>query len=433
MEPKVAIALFVFVTVYVFLSTERIHRTKATLAGASIFIIAGIVSQQKAFASVDFNTIFLLLGMMVLVNVTKETGIFEFVAIKGLKIAKGDPWKILIIFYFLTAIISAFLDNVTTVILFAPIVLFVSDVLRIPSFPYLVSLILAANIGGTATLIGAPPNIMIASASGYDFLDFFFHVFPIAILILLVNLVLLWLFFRKSFQKHDGAEAVKLDANKALKDKKLLIKAIIVLILTIVGFTLHGLLNIEPATVAMSGAALMLLLIKGDPARFFEKVEWNTLFFFGGLFVLVGGLEQVGVIEEIFKYLTHLTDNVAVLSMIFLFGGALCCSFIDNIPFTAMMIPLVSRIVEHIFPSTLGAAETNAAAVGSMALWWSLSLGANLGGNGTIIAASPNVVLSGIAEQSGNKIKFSKYFKYGITSVLISTVVAAVYVWLRYL
>jgi Na+/H+ antiporter NhaD/arsenite permease-like protein len=430
MEPRFYIALFVFLGVYVLITSERIHRTKVALLGAVIMVLAGIISQKQAIAHIDFNTIFLLMGMMILVNIIKGTGFFEFIAIKGVKVAKGKPLRILLMFSILTAGISALLDNVTTVLLFGPIVLFVADVLGITAFPFLVALVMSANIGGMATLIGAPPNIMIGSATEFSFLDFIVHMFPITAIVFAANIGFLWLVFRKKMNRHKGAEAVRLDASKALKDRKLLWRSLAVLILTILGFTMHSVLGVQTGVIALAGASLMLVLVPGNPLIFFEKIEWNTLFFFGGLFVLVGSLEEVGVIELIFRWLSGLTTNVGVLSMIFLWVGAVACSFVDNIPFTAMMIPLVTRVSEHLVPEAVGTADVF---LKTMPIWWALAIGVNIGGNGTIIAASPNVVISGIAEQSGNKIRFMDYFKYGMASVILSALIGSAYIWIRYL
>ena len=332
-------------------------------------------------------------------------------------------------FSILTAIISAFLDNVTTVLLFTPIVLFIADMLETKPFPFLVAIIFSANIGGTATLIGAPPNIMIGSAAGFSFIDFLIHIFPITVVIFAANLGLLWLVFRKKMSARRAEEALKLDASRAIKNRSLMYRSLSVLALTIVGFVLHGFLNLQPATVALSGAALVLLLVPGNPVDYLEKIEWNTLFFFGGLFVLVGGLESAGIIEAVFQWLSGFTSDVGILSVVILFAAAYACSFVDNIPFTAAMIPLVTRISQHLFPGLAGHAVFEA----TMPLWWALSLGANLGGNGTIIAASTNVVVSGIAESDKHKIGFGRFIRYGMLSVTVSVAIAAVYIWLRYL
>ncbi len=416
------IAIIIFLGAFVFISTEKIHRTKIALAGAVFMILLRILSQSKAIGSIDFNTIFLLMGMMIIVNITRETGLFEFVAIKGVRGAKGRPWRLLVLFSILTAIVSAFLDNVTTVLLFTPIIIFIADALRVKVFPYLVALIFSANIGGMATLIGAPPNIMIGSAADFSFNDFIIHIFPITVLIFAANLLFLRLTVFKQVGSKTIDEPAKLDAARAIKDRPLTIKCLVVLGLTIAGFVLHNLLHVEPATVALAGAALLMLMVPGNPIEYLEKIEWNSLFFFAGLFVMVGGLEASGVIQTVFRWITSKTDSVGLLSGGLLWSGSLICSFVDNIPFTAMMIPLVEKIAAHI-------GDPSAA----KALWWALAIGVNIGGNGTIIAASPNVVVSGIAEQSRHKISFGMYFKYGFFSVLISAAMGTVYIVLRYL
>ncbi len=416
------IALTIFLAAYAFISSEKVHRTKVAIAGAVLMIILRILPQTKAIGSIDFNTIFLLLGMMIIVNITRETGFFEFVAIKGVRAAKGNPWRLLVIFSILTALISAFLDNVTTVLLFTPIVIFIADTIRVKVVPYLVTIIISANIGGMATLIGAPPNIMIGSATGFSFNDFIIHIFPITVVIFIANVLFLRLMVHKHLESNDIEEAAKMDASRAIKDKKLMVKCLIVLGLTITGFALHHLLNLQPATIAIAGSVLLMLLVPGNPIDYLEKVEWNSLFFFAGLFIMVGGLEASGVIQGLFEWITMHTDNVGILSGGFLWGGSLICSFVDNIPFTAMMIPLVQKISGHM--SNPGA---------SNALWWALAIGVNIGGNGTIIAASPNIVVSGIAENSKHKITFGMYFKYGFLSMIMSAVLGTVYVILRYL
>jgi len=421
MDTKSYIALAVFLAAYALISSEKLHRMKAALAGAVLMVILGILPQSQAISAIDFSTIFLLMGMMVIVNIMRETGFFEFVAILGVRAAKGVPWRLLVILSVLTAVVSAFLDNVTTVLLFTPIVLFVAETLRIKVFPYLVAVIFAANIGGMATLIGAPPNIMIGSATGFTFSEFLIHIFPITVIIFAANIGFLWLVFHKKLSSEAIEEVMNLDASRAIKNKDLLVRCLIVLTLTIVGFVLHHILGLQPATVALAGSALLLILVKGNPIEYLEKIEWNTLFFFAGLFVMVGGLEASGVIHSIFEWTTSKTESVPILSGGFLFGGALVCSFMDNIPFTAMMIPLVQKITTHFGDPAI-----------SKALWWSLAIGVNIGGNGTIIAASPNIVVSGIAEQSRNRISFGQYFAYGMGSVVISAALGFVYVWLRY-
>lgn len=416
------IALAIYLIAYGLIATEKIHRTKIALAGALLMVILGILPQTKAIASIDFNTIFLLMGMMIIVNITRETGLFEFVAIKGVRLAKGNTWRLLITFSIITALFSAILDNVTTVLLLTPIIIFITDTLRVKVFPYLIAIIFAANIGGMSTLIGDPPNIMIGSATGFSFNDFILNMTVIAFIIFLANIVLLMTMMHKQFETNNIEELANLDASRAIKDKKLLVKCLVVLALTITGFFLHHLLELQPATIALSGATLLLLLVKGNPIRYLEKIEWSPLFFFAGLFIMVGGLVSSGIILDLFKWITSHIDNTNVLSISILWGSSIISSFMDNIPFTAMMIPLVQKIAGHV--SDPGA---------SQALWWALAIGVNIGGNGTIIAASPNVVVSGIAEHSKHKITFGMYFKYGFISMIMSAVLGTVYLILRYL
>ncbi len=422
MSTQAYIAISVFLAAYILISSEKIHRTKVAVFAAVLMIVFGIISQSQAVANIDFNTIFLLMGMMIIVNITRETGFFEYIAIKGVRGAKGRPWRLLVMFSLLTALVSAFLDNVTTVLLFTPIMIFIADALRVKVFPYLVALIISANIGGMATLIGAPPNIMIGTAAELTFNDFLIHIFPITILIFLANLGFLKLAFKKELGSKPVKDAVKMDPSRAIKDKKLLAKCLAVLAATILGFALHNLLGLHPATVAIAGASLLMLIVPGNPIEYLEKIEWNSLFFFAGLFIMVGGLETSGVIMSLFKWIVSKTDNVLILSGGLLWGGSLICSFLDNIPFTAMMIPLVEKLAIHLGDPSA-----------TKALWWAMAIGVNIGGNGTIIAASPNVVVSGIAEQSKHKITFGMYFKYGFLSVVMSAILGTIYVFIRYL
>ncbi len=439
MTAPVILSVAIFITSYILIITERIHRTKIAIMGGVLLVVLRVMPQSEAFSFIDFNTIGLLTGMMLLISVIKETGLFSYIAIRIAKMTKGNRWKILLWFSIFTAIASALLDNVTTVLLIAPITILIAEMLDISPFPFLVAEILAANIGGAATLIGDPPNILIGSATDLSFIDFLVHLGPVSIVVLVITLFALRLLFKKQLATPDTEyESVLagMDESKVIKDPALLKKSLVVLGITMAGFMLHDLLDLKPATVALGGGGALLIWSGTDIEKRLEEIEWPTLFFFMGLFVLVGGLEKAGILESLARGVLSLSGNVIVLSLCILWISAIASAFLDNIPFVAAMIPLVARISVSLYPNTEGLDEAAYQIYyikQSMPLWWSLALGACFGGNGTIIGASANVVIAGFSEKTKSPLSFRNYFRYGFPLMLVSIAVSTVYILLRYL
>ncbi|MGM9570688.1 MAG: sodium:proton antiporter [bacterium] len=417
-----ATALFIFI--YAIIVSEKIHRTIITLVGAALFLLLGFVSQHEAISAIDFNTIGLLVGMMIIVGVLHHTGLFEYIAIKQAKAVKGDPWKLLFVFSIITAVGSAFLDNVTTVLLIVPVTLAIAKLLALPAVPFIISEILISNIGGTATLIGDPPNIMIGSALGIGFMDFIFNLTPVVIVIFAVSMFYLKIVYGKHLVLKEGMQdkLAEMDENKELKDLPLAKKCLFALAVTILGFMLHQTLHLESATVAMSGAALLLLISGVKVEKALGSVEWPVIFFFLGLFIMVGALEHVGLIELMASTAIEFTGgNLFVLAMVVMWGAGIGSAFLDNIPFVATAIPLLQTM-----NSQLGNVDF-------MPVWWALALGACLGGNGTMIGASANVAAIGIAEEKGVKISYLDYFKIAFPLTVLTLIIATGYVIWRYL
>jgi Na+/H+ antiporter NhaD/arsenite permease-like protein len=417
-----------FVAAYVLIATERIHRVAAALSGAAAMVLLGVVDARVAFFSektgVDWNVIFLLLGMMVIVSVLKQTGVFDYVAIWAAKRTRGRPFATMVMLVVITAIASALLDNVTTVLLIAPVTLLVCDRLGLAPVPFLIAEALASNIGGTATLIGDPPNIIIASRAGLTFNDFLFNLAPIVILLMVVFIGLCRVLFRSAFtyDPHRVAALMALDEREVIKDRPLLIRSGIVLVAVMVGFVAHGALHLEPSMVALLGAGALVALSKLDPPEFLEEVEWPTLVFFMGLFVMVGALVEVGVIGRLGSLLTEAVgDRYLLASSVLLAGSALLSGIVDNIPYVATVAPLVQTMVDA------GHGVGHATA-----LWWALALGADLGGNATAVGASANVVVIGIAARAGHPITFWRFTKYGSVVAAVTIAVSWLYLFLRY-
>jgi len=420
MDP-IWIAAGIFVMTYTLIVSERVDRTLVALLGGMAMILAGILPQEQAFEAIDWNVIFLLAGMMILANLLRETGLFQWIAVQAVRLGRDDPFRILIILAVITAVASGLLDNVTIVILVAPVTLIVAANLRVSPMPFLIAEILASNIGGTGTLIGDPPNILIGSAAGFDFLTFVNHMPPVAAVTLLVFLGLCWFRFRKRIvsQRNKRLEIDVMDTGTLITDRKLLFKGVIVTAGVIFGFIAHGVLHIEPATVAFSGATVLLLWSRSDLHHALREVEWVTLFFFIGLFITVEAIVEVGIIHRISLALLNLTGgSLQLTSMLLLWMLAIASGIVDNIPYTATMIPIVQDLgqVMPINP-----------------LWWSLALGACLGGNATLVGASANVVVANIATRSGYPIRFADFLRYGLVTTVMSLIIASVYVWVRYL
>ncbi|MDF2963499.1 MAG: hypothetical protein K0S39_5234 [Paenibacillus sp.] len=425
MEQQAIWAIGIFLLIYGLIISEKIHRTIVAMIGALLMVTLGIVNQETAIHHIDFNTLGLLIGMMIIVSITAETGLFKYVGVLAAKKAKGDPVRILISLAIITASGSAFLDNVTTVLLMVPVTFSITRQLRVNPIPYLISQILASNIGGTATLIGDPPNIMIGSAvKELTFMAFILNLAPIAIIIMAVHIPIFVFLFRKGIQTTDELKSsiMQMDEKEVITDRKLLYKCLSVLGLTILGFFLHQLLHLESATVALAGAFLLLLLTgEHRMEEAFMKVEWMTIFFFVGLFVLVSGLIETGVIAKLAAQAIELTGGELIAtSMLILWLSAIASAFLDNIPFVATMIPMIQEM------GNMGVSDLEP-------LWWSLALGACLGGNGTLIGASANLIVAGMASKEGYTITFVKYLKYGFPLMLLSVVLSSIYIYLRYL
>ncbi|WP_456454036.1 SLC13 family permease [Thermococcus sp.] len=421
-QASIAIAIFLFT--YALIMSERIHRAVAALLGASLLLMLKIVPWENVPDYLDLDTLLLLTGMMIIVNTAKKSGLFEYIAIKTAKMARGNPIRVLLLFSFVTALVSSFLDNVTTVLLLTPMLLYVTRLMELDPVPFLLAEIFASNIGGTATLIGDPPNIMIGSAAGLTFNDFLTNMAPIALVDLLLAFVFIYLFYRGELkvspEKEEklGSILNRMDEKGAIKDLRLFEKSVTVIMLVVVLFFVHDRLNIEPAVVAMFGASVLLVWFKESPEEVFEKIEWPALFFFGGLFIVVGGLVQTGVIEGIAEKLVDYVHTDAQALLLITWFSAFSSAIVDNIPLTATMIPLIKAM---------------GAFFNTYPLWWALSLGACLGGNGTAIGASANVVVIGIAERERIKISFMDFLKVGMIIMVLTVGAGAAILWIRYM
>ncbi|HST63674.1 MAG TPA: ArsB/NhaD family transporter [Mycobacteriales bacterium] len=422
------LATIVFVVTYVLIATERVHRVAAALGGAAAMVLIGVVDADSAFhdreTAIDWNVIFLLLGMMLLVGVIRQTGLFEYLAIWAAKRAGGRPFRIMVSLVLLTAVASALLDNVTTVLLVAPVTILVCERLDLDPVPFLIAEVLASNIGGTATLIGDPPNIIVASRAGLSFNDFVLNLVPLVLVLLAVLVLLCRLLFRSALTMNPDrvAEIMALDERASITDRRLLGQSLGVLVLTIAGFVLHTSLHLDPSIVALLGAGLLLLVSHVRIEDALREVEWPTLAFFMGLFVTVGGLIEAGVIDRLAQAAGDATGgNLLGGAMLLLGVSGVLSGIVDNIPYVATMSPVVEELV---------AAESGAAS--STVLWWALVLGADLGGNATAVGASANVVVLGIAERGGHRISFWRFTRYGALVATVTIGLAAGYVWLRY-
>ena len=415
------IAIVIFLVTMAAIMTEKLHRTVAAVAGALLLILTGVLSVESGFSYVDLNTLGVLIGMMLFVAVVKNSGIFEYIAIKAAKIAKGRPWPLMVLFALITAVLSAFLDNVTTVLLIGPMTLAITSMLRINPIPFFMTQIMASNIGGTATLIGDPPNIMIGSAAGLSFTDFITNTGVAVLFVLAATIVCFYFIYgRKLHVEPEAMDSIlQLDENKAIKDRSLLIKSVVMILLVVFGFVFHSQLHLESCTIALTAAAVMLLIGRQDVEEIVAGVEWTTILFFTGLFIVVGGLQETGVIQILANGLMDLTEGHMTLTiLLILWVSAIVSSFLDNIPFVATLIPLILTL--------------QSSGVDVTPLWWAVSLGACLGGNGTLIGASANVVLSGISNRHGFPITFASYFKVGFPLMLVSVAISTVFLLLRF-
>ncbi|HXG75923.1 MAG TPA: ArsB/NhaD family transporter [Gaiellaceae bacterium] len=410
------LAALIFVVALGAIAFEWVHRTKVALAGAAAMVLLGVLDQEQAIAAVDWATLGLLAGMMVIVGLTEPTGVFTYLALRVAQLAGGSAVALLFLLAGVTGLLSAFLDNLTAILLVVPITLVVADLLRVSPLPLVITEVVASNVGGTATLIGDPPNIMIGThRSELSFLDFIVNLAPVAALTLLLTTGLLALAFRRSLRiaPERVAEIAQLDPARDLREARHVKRALAVLVGTVLAFFLHTLLHLEPAVVALSGATVMLLVVADDVERALERVEWSTLFFFVGLFVMVGGLEERGVVGEVAELLADASGGSPIAEgLIVLWGAAAGSALVDNIPFTAAMIPVVDELQGGEFDD---------------GLWWALALGACFGGNATLIAAAANVAAAGILERTGHPLSFTRFLAVGVPVTGVSLLVATAY------
>ena len=415
------IAVGVFLLVMAAIISEKVHRSVAALAGAVVLLLTHVLTIETAADYVDLNTIGVLVGMMLFVAVVKSSGLFEYIAIWSAKLTRGQPMAILAVFAVITAVLSAFLDNVTTVLLIGPMTIAITQILEVNPVPFLLSQIMASNIGGTATLIGDPPNIMIGSAAGLSFADFIVNTGPVVLIILAVVVAIFFLMYRGNLhvESENMEKVLTLDEKLTIKDASLLRKSVILIVLVVVGFIFHAQLGIESATVALTAAGVMLLIGGQDAEDVILGVEWSTILFFIGLFVVVGGLNSTGVIAMLANGMLELVgDNEVLAIVLVLWASALISAFLDNIPFVATLIPMIQTMQQ-------GGMDV-------LPLWWALSLGACLGGNGSLIGASANVVLAGVSAKNGYPITFMSYLKKGFPLMLLSVAICTVYLLIRF-
>ena len=416
------VAIIIFCLAYILIIFEKFPISVLAMLGAIVMVMTGVLGAEEAFRAIDLNVIFLLVGMMIMVSILAETGLFEWIAIKATQLVKGEPIPLLVLLMLATAVFSAFLDNVTTILLIVPVTIVMLENLKLDTKPFIIGEILASNIGGTATLIGDPPNILIGSEAGFSFNDFIINLGPVIIINLIVTIFLLYFFYCRKMKvsRELKAHIMELDPDRALKDRKLMLYSLIILFLVIIGFVSHEITHIAPSIIALAGAMALMLVSKKEPEEIFEKVEWPTLFFFMGLFIMVEGLVEVGVIRMLAEATLSLTKGDFQKTALFI--GILSSSvspIIDNIPYTTTMLPLIKNL-QTAFPNV-------------DALWWSLSLGACLGGNATLIGASANVVAANISKKNGKVISFIEYLKYGLPLTFVTIVIAMIYLNFRYL
>ncbi|TDC07830.1 hypothetical protein E1267_12100 [Nonomuraea longispora] len=423
------LAVAAFLCAYTLIATEKVHRVAAALGGAAIMLLVHATDAGSAFfdehSGIDWNVIFLLLGMMIIVGVLKQTGVFEFLAIWAAKRARGRPFRLMALLILITASASALLDNVTTVLLIAPVTFLVCERLALPVVPYLIAEALASNIGGAATLVGDPPNIIIASRGGLTFNDFLVHMGPLIVVLVAVFIGLCRWLFRSAFtyDPERAAEVMALNEREAIADPRLLRQALAVLVLVMAAFVLHPVLHYEPSVVALLGAGVLVAATRVTTEEAIAEVEWPTLVFFAGLFVMVGGLVETGVIGLVSEAAAEATGGRPALSaMVLLWGSAVLSAVVDNIPYVATMSPIVADLVQ-----AAGGGEQ------AQVLWWALAIGADLGGNATAVGAAANVVILGIAARNGNPISFWQFTKYGLVVTFVTVALSTPYLWVRYL
>jgi len=419
------LVLFIFVLTYMFIITEWINKMTIALLGGFLIVMMKVLEQDVAFTYIDWNVIFLLIGMMIIMGVLKETGVFQYIAIKTAKFAKGSPVRIIVFMFVITAVISALLDNVTTVMIIVPVNILIANELGISPIPFVITQAVASNIGGTATMIGDPPNIMIGSATKLSFLDFLLNLTPVIIIISLVSLVLIYFIFKNTMHVHNTRKArlMEFDTSELITNKPLLIRVSIVLGLLMIGFTIQEFIGLHSATLAIVAALVILIMSNRKEVEHImsKSVDWVSLFFFVGLFMIVGGLKETGLLDKVANFILSAThSNLKLTSLTMIWFSGILSAVVDNVPFVATMIPLIKDMA-HSF----GNASINP-------IWWSLALGACLGGNGTMIGASANIISVGISRKSGFPISFWTFTKYSFVFTLTSLVISTVYVYLRY-
>ncbi len=419
-------AVVVFLAAYLLIATEKVPRATVALSGGAVMVLLGATDEHGIFFSeasgIDWNVIFLLLGMMMIVGILRQSGAFEFLAIWAAKRARGKPFVVMVMLIVITAVLSAMLDNVTTVLLVAPVTLLIADRLDVPVVPFLLTEVMASNIGGMATLIGDPPNIIIASRAGLTFMDFIVNLAPLVVVLLAVFIGLAWLLFRRKlhYEPERAAKVMALNEREAIKDPRLLAMSVGVIVLVLTGFVLQSVTHLEPAVVALLGAGLLALITRLKAHTVVADVEWETLLFFAGLFVMVGGLVNLGVIDQIGQAATRAVGtNFAGAAAGLMVGSAAISGVIDNIPYVATLAPLTSDLVAAGGPA-------------AHPLWWALTIGADLGGNATAVGASANVVVLGIARRYGHPISFWEFTRYGLLVTAVTVAISIPYVLLRY-
>ncbi len=429
MSVTAILAVVVFATAYVLIATEKVNRTVVALGGAAVMVAIGATGGKEMFFSeetgIDWNVIFLLLGMMIIVGVLRQTGVFEFIAIWSAQRARARPFRMMVLLIVITGVASAMLDNVTTVLLIAPVTLLLCDRLALNPIPFLLAEAMASNIGGAATLIGDPPNIIIASRAQLTFNDFLIHMTPIVIVLMVVFIGLAWLLWgrRLRYDEARAATVMALTPRETLTDTRLLSRTAVILVLVLLGFVTHSLTHLDPSVVALLGAGAAILVSRLPSDEYLADVEWETLLFFAGLFIMVGSLVHQGVISELASAVTEtIGDNFHLAAQGILVGSAVLSGIVDNIPYVATMSPLVYDLVGPA-PGLMPDEQS---------LWWALALGADLGGNATAIGASANVVVTGIAKRNGHEISFWTFTKYGLVVTVVTIACCVPYIWLRY-